>query len=70
MYRYEYTDSLEKLPDRPKFYSLLKNEFISKKYYLHCSNVSNMFKMNIIGDYRDLYLKTGLMFLKGLFVHA
>ena len=29
-----------------------------------------MFKMNIIGDDRDLYLKTGLMFLKGLFVHA
>ena len=29
-----------------------------------------MFKMNIIGDYRDLDLKTGLMFLKGLFVHA
>ena len=63
VYRYKYTENFEKffekqLPDRSKFYSSLKNEWISEKKYLHANNVWNMFKMSIMGDYNDLYLKT------------
>ena len=44
MYPYEYMDSFEKfsedkLPDRSKFFSSLKNEYISEKDYLHAINV-------------------------------
>ena len=63
VYPYEYMDSFKKFfekqfPDVLKFYSSLKNERISKKDYLNANNVWNMFKMNTMGDYHDLYLKT------------
>ena len=50
------TFSEDKLPDKSKFYSSLKNESIRKKDYLHATNVWNMFNMNAMGDYYDLYL--------------
>ena len=51
VYPYEYTDSFkkifeEKLPDSCKFFSFLKNQYISEKDYSHAINVWNMFKMN------------------------
>ena len=46
----------DKLPDKSKFYSSLKNESLRKKDYLHATNVWNMFNMNAMGDYYDLYL--------------
>ena len=72
VYPYEYTDSFDKffekqLPDRSKFYSSLKNECISKKDYLHANNVWNMFKMNTMGGYHDLYLKTDVLLLANVF---
>ena len=44
MYPYEYMDSFEKfsgdkLPDRSKLFSSLKNEYISEKDFLHAMNV-------------------------------
>ena len=45
----------EKLPDKCKFFSSLKDECISEKDYLHAI-VWNVFKMNTMGDYHDLYL--------------
>ena len=75
MYPYEYLDSLKnfsegKLPDRCEFYSSLKDKCISEKDYFHVINVWNVFKLNALGDYHDLYLKTDirycLMFLKSL----
>ena len=68
MYLHEYTDSFEKfcvgkLPDRSKFYSSSQNEYTSKKDYLYANNVWNMFKMNTMGDYHDLYLKTDVLLL-------
>ena len=50
VYLFEYMDSFEmfsgnKLPDRSKFLSSLKEKFISKKDYLHTNTVCNMFEM-------------------------
>ena len=66
-YPYEYMDSFEKffegkLPDRSKFYSSLKDECISEKDYLH-ANVWNVFKMNTLANYHDLYLNTDVLLL-------
>ena len=60
---YEYMDSFEKfsenkLPDRCKFFSSLKDNCISEKDYLKANNIWNVFKMNAMGDYLDLYLKS------------
>ena len=53
---YEYMNSFEKfsenkLPDRSKFSSSLKNECISEKDYLKAIGVWNVFKMNTMSDY-------------------
>ena len=66
VYSYEYMDSFkkcldEKLPDRCKFYNSLKNECISKKDYIRTIDVWNVFKINTMGDYFDLHLKTDVL---------
>ena len=48
---------IHKLPDRCEIFSSLKDEFIRQKDYLKANNIWNVFKMNTMGDYRDLYLK-------------
>ena len=55
--------SEDKLPDRCEFYSSLKDGWTSEKDYLHAVNVCNEFKMNSLGDYHDLYIKTNVLFL-------
>ena len=69
---YDYTDSFEKfsedkVPDRSKFYSSLKDECISEKDYLHVINVWNTFKRKTMGDYHDLYLKADVSQLADVF---
>ena len=77
VYPSEYMDSFEKfsedkLPDTWKLFSSLKGECISEQDYSHAINVWNVFKMNTMGDYHDLYLKQifyyYLMFLKSLLI--
>ena len=56
---YENIDSFErfsdkKLPDWWEFFSSLIEECINKKYFLNATNVWNVLKMNIMGDYHDL----------------
>ena len=63
MYPNEFIDSFKKVFDgklsgRGEFYSSLKGECISEKDYSHAINVWNTFKMNAMGDYNGLYLKT------------
>ena len=63
VYPFEYMGSFkkffdEKLPDRCKCFSSLKDECISKKNNLHGTNIWNVFKMNTMSGYHDLYLKT------------
>ena len=72
VYPYEYIDrfrkfSENKLPDRCKFFSYLEDVCISKKDYLKANNVWNVFKMNTIGDFHDLYLKTDVLLLADVF---
>ena len=59
--------SEDKLPDKYKFFSSLKDECSSEKYYLKANNVWNVFKMNTMGDYLDLYLKTDVLLLADVF---
>ena len=69
---YEYIDSFQKfsenkLPDKCKFFSSLKNKCISEIDYLKANNIWNTFKMNAMGDYHDLYLKTDVLLLANVF---
>ena len=59
-YPYMYMDSFkrfddEKLPDKSKFFGSLKDKLINKEEYDRAINIWNIFKMNSIGDYHDLY---------------
>ena len=69
---FEYTDSFkkfsdDKLPDRFEFFSSLKDEYISEEDYLCVINVWNVFKMNTMSYYHDLYLKTDVLLLADVF---
>ena len=72
VYPYEYMDSFEKfsenkLPDKCKFSSSLKDECISEKDYQRAKNVWNVFKMNSMGEYHRLHLKTDVLLLTDMF---
>ena len=72
LYPYEYMNSFKKfsenkLPDICKFFSSLKDNCIGEKDYLKANNNWNMFKINTMGDYHDLYLKTNVLFLADVF---
>ena len=66
VYPYEYMNSFKKfsknkLPNRCKFFSSLKDVFITEKDYLKADNIWSVFKMNTMDDYHDLYLKTDVL---------
>ena len=72
VYPYEYMDNFEnvfkdKVPDKSTFFNSLKNKCFSEKDYLHATNVWNVFKMNTMDDYHDLYLKTDVLLLADVF---
>ena len=72
VYPYEYIDSFKKfsenkLPDRCKFFSSLKDVCISGKDYLKAVDIWNVFKMNSMGDYHNLYFKTDVLLLADVF---
>ena len=72
VYPYEYMKSLKKLSedkllDKCKFFSSLKDECVNEKDYERAKNVWNAFKMKTMGDYNDLYLKTDVLLLAGVF---
>ena len=72
VYPYEYMVSFKKfsedeLPDRSRFFSSLKDFCISEKDYLKANNIWNLFKMNTVGDYHDLYLKTDVLLFVDVF---
>ena len=57
----------DKLPDKCEFFSSLKDTCISEKDYFKAMTVWNVFKMNTMGDYHDLYLKTDILFIADVF---
>ena len=59
--------SEDKLPDRCEFFSSLKDKCISERDYSRAIDVWNVFKINAIGDYHDLYLKTDVLLLADVF---
>ena len=72
VFPYEYKDSFkmffdEKLPDWCEYFSYLKDQCINEKDYSYAINVWNTFKMNILGDYHDLYLKKDVLLLADVF---
>ena len=48
----------DKLPDKSKFFSSLKEYGINEKGYERGINVWKVFKIKDLGQYYDLYLKT------------
>lgn len=72
VFPYEYIDSWEKLnetqlPKKELFFSQLKNSHISDLEYTHAQNVWTSFKINDLGSYSDLYLKTDVLLLADVF---
>ena len=72
VYPNEYKDSFKKfsenkLPERCKFFSSLKDKCISGQDYFKSNNIWNVFKMNTMDDYHDLYLKTDVLLLADVF---
>ena len=57
----------DKLPERYKFFSSLKDECINEKDYFKAVDIWNVFKINIMDDYHDLYLKTDVLLLADVF---
>ena len=68
VYPYDYMDSFDKfnkteLPTKEEFYSILNDEHISDEDYCHAENVWNSFKLQTMGEYHDLYLKSDILLL-------
>ena len=72
VYPYEYMDEWnkfneKKLPCKESFYSNLTMEDISDTDYKHASNVFEKFNLNNLGDYHDLYVRSGTLLLADVF---
>ena len=72
VYPYEYADTWERfseisLPSKEDFYSNLNMEDISDIDYRHANNVFKVFKLENLGDYHDLYVKSDTLLLADVF---
>ena len=72
VYPYDYITSFnrfseKKLPNKDDFYSILNDEHISDMQYVHAIKVWNTFKLKNMGEYPDLYLKSGILLLADVF---
>ena len=72
VYPYEYMDSIErfkenKLPPKESFYSSLNDKNISDEDYAHAKNVWDVFEMEYLEDYHNLYNKTDVLLLADMF---
>ena len=56
-----------KLPDKSKFFSSLKDCGINEKEYQRAINVWKVFRIKYLGEYHDLYLKTDVLLLCDVF---
>ena len=72
VYPYEYMDSWERfnetsLPSKTEFYSNLNMEDIDEIDYRHGNKVFKSFKLENLGHYRDLYVKSDTLLLADAF---
>ena len=72
VYPFDHMDSFQKfvkteLPTKEQFYSILNNESISDEQYKHAQNMWNTFKLQSMGEYHDLYLKSDALLLADVF---
>ena len=72
VYPYEYMDSWERfnetsLPSKEDFYSNLNMENIDDIDYRHGNNVFNIFKLDNLGGYHDLYVQSDTLLLADVF---
>ena len=72
IYPYEYMSPFKKfkenkLPDKCKFFSSLKDCGVNEKEYQKADNVWKVFKIKSWGEYHDLYLKTDVLLLCDVF---
>ena len=72
VYLYEYMSSWDKfeevqLPPIEAFYSNLNMTNVSDDDYQHVQRVWNKFKINNLGEYHDLYLRTDVILLANVF---
>ena len=72
VYPYDYMDSFDKfnettLPQKECFYSILNDENITEKEYKHAKDVWDIFYLNNMGEYHDLYLKSDVLLLTDVF---
>ena len=72
IYPYDYMDSFDKfnkteLPTKEEFYSQLSDEHISDEDYTHAKKVWNTFKLQTMGEYHNLYLKSNILLLADVF---
>jgi len=72
VYPYDYMDGFSRfdetsLPKREDFYSILNDTDISEDDYKHAQEVWDAFIIRYLGEYHDLYLKTGVLLLADVF---
>ena len=72
VYPYEYMDGWDKfneksIPSKESFYSNLTMENITEMDYIHANNVFKTCKLNNLGDYHDLYVKSDTLLLADIF---
>ena len=72
VYPYDYMNSFQKfgdqqLPPKEEFYSILTDEGISDEQYEHAQKLWDIFGVNTMGDYHDLYLKSDILLLADIF---
>lgn len=72
IYPYDYVDSWSKyddksLPDRKEFFNSLTQEDISNDEYFQALHAWNIFNIQSLGEYTDLYLKSDVLLLCDVF---
>ncbi|XP_066585160.1 uncharacterized protein [Prorops nasuta] len=72
IFPYDYIDSISRLgettlPPRELFYNRLSDSHITEEAYNHAKDIWTKFKIQSLGEYSDLYLKTDVLLLADIF---
>ena len=75
VYPYEYMDSWERfdetsLPDKKAFYSEINSEDITDKDQVHAQKIWEVFEINNLGKYHDLYVQCVTLLLRNGFAKS